>query len=117
VIFLHHATTGDGLLTALRFLSLAARRGCTIAELAAVMRPFPQVLENVRVAHKERLDDASEVWEAVRAAESALGSSGRVLVRASGTEPIVRVMVEAESEGLARAHADAIAERVRTALS
>ncbi len=117
VIFRQHATTGDGLLTAVRFLSLAARRGCSIAELAAVMRPFPQVLENVRVAHKERLEDASEIWDVVRAAESALGTSGRVLVRASGTEPIVRVMVEAESQSAARRHAEAIADAVRRALA
>ncbi|HZP89596.1 MAG TPA: phosphoglucosamine mutase [Actinomycetota bacterium] len=117
VIFRQHATTGDGLLTAVRFLSLAARRGCTVADLAAVMRPFPQVLRNVPVAHKERLEDASMVWQAVRAAESALGTSGRVLVRASGTEPIVRVMVEAEAERIALRHAEAIAEVVRSALA
>jgi len=116
VIFRQHATTGDGLLTAVRFLSLAARRGSTVAELASVMRRFPQVVRNVPVAHKERLDGAGDVWEAVRAAESELDGSGRVLVRASGTEPLVRVMVEAGSEDQARRHADALAERVRSAL-
>ncbi|MEW6058627.1 MAG: phosphoglucosamine mutase [Actinomycetota bacterium] len=117
VIFRQHATTGDGVLTAIRFLSLAAARGCSLAELASVMRRFPQVLENVRVAHKERLDDADEVWGAVRAAEVELGASGRVLVRASGTEPLVRVMVEAESEVEARRHAEALTAAVRAALS
>jgi len=116
VIFRQHATTGDGLLTAVRFLSLAARRGSTVAELASVMQRFPQVVRNVPVAHKERLDGAGDVWEAVRAAESELDGSGRVLVRASGTEPLVRVMVEAGSEDQARRHADALAERVRSAL-
>ncbi len=116
VIFRQHATTGDGLLTAVRFLSLAARRGSTVAELASVMRRFPQVVRNVPVAHKERLDGAEDVWEAVRAAESELDGSGRVLVRASGTEPLVRVMVEAGTEDQARTHADALAERVRSAL-
>lgn len=116
VIFRQHATTGDGLLTAVRFLSLAARRGSTVAELASVMRRFPQVVRNVPVAHKERLDGAGDVWKAVRAAESELDGSGRVLVRASGTEPLVRVMVEAGSEDEARRHADALAERVRSAL-
>ena len=67
---------------------------------------------NVEVAHKERLDDAREVWDAVRASEDALDGSGRVLVRASGTEPLVRVMVEAESEELARRHADSVAEHI-----
>jgi phosphoglucosamine mutase len=117
VIFRQHATTGDGVLTAIRFLSLAAARGCSVAELASTMRRFPQVLENVCVAHKEGLDDAGAVWEAVRAAETELGASGRVLVRTSGTEPIVRVMVEAESEEEARRHAEALSAAVRAALS
>jgi phosphoglucosamine mutase len=117
VIFRHHATTGDGLITAVRFLSLAKRRGVSVAELAATMRRFPQVLINVKVAAKDGLDGATEIWDAVRAVESELNGTGRVLVRPSGTEPLVRVMVEAESEDLARKHADAIAERVRSALA
>jgi phosphoglucosamine mutase len=117
VIFRDQATTGDGLITAVRFLSLATRRGIPVGELAAAMRRFPQVLVNVEVAHKERLDDAREVWDAVRSNEEALDGSGRVLVRASGTEPIVRVMVEAESEELARRHADSVAERIASALT
>jgi phosphoglucosamine mutase len=116
VIFRHHATTGDGLLTAVRFLSLAARRGCTVAELASAMRRFPQVMRNVPVAYKERLGEADEVWEAVRGVESELDGSGRVLVRASGTEPVVRVMVEAESDAAARTYADSLAEAVAAAL-
>ncbi len=117
VIFSEHATTGDGLLTAVRFLSLAARKQVGVGELAAAMRRFPQVLENVIVADRDRLADAAQVWEAVRGAEAALGEAGRVLVRASGTEPLVRVMVEAESEDIARMHADAIAEVVSSELS
>jgi len=117
VIFRDQATTGDGLITAARFLSLAAGRGVPVGELAAAMRRFPQVLVNVEVAHKERLDDAHEVWDAVRANEAALDGSGRVLVRASGTEPLVRVMVEAESEELARKHADSVAEHIASALA
>ena len=117
VIFRDHATTGDGLLTAVRFLSLAAARGVTVAEFASAMSRFPQVLLNVQVAHKERLDDAGAVWEAVRAAETELRGSGRVLVRASGTEAVVRVMVEAESEEEARQHASALAGAVRKTLS
>ncbi|HEY7661123.1 MAG TPA: phosphoglucosamine mutase [Actinomycetota bacterium] len=116
VIFRHHATTGDGLLTAVWFLSLAAERGVSVSELAAAMRRFPQVLRNVEVPRKDDLGDATGVWEAVRAAESQLDGSGRVLVRASGTEPLVRVMVEAETEDLARHHADTIAEHVASAL-
>jgi phosphoglucosamine mutase len=117
VIFRDRSTTGDGLITAVRFLSLAARRGIPVRELAAVMQRFPQVLVNVEVAHKERLDQAGEIWQAVRERESRLNGSGRVLVRASGTEPIVRVMVEAETEEIAREHADAVAQHVASALA
>lgn len=116
VIFADHATTGDGILTAVRFLSLAASTGRSVADLAAAMPRFPQVLENVRVAHKERLEEAAEVWEAVAEAERALDGGGRVLVRASGTEPLVRVMVEAETEERARRLAEGIAEVVARVL-
>jgi len=116
VIFREHATTGDGLLTAVRFLSMAARRGCSLAEFASTMRKFPQALVNVEVAHKDRLDDEAAVTGAVAAAEAELGDAGRVLVRASGTEAIVRVMVEAETEQQARRHAEELAEVVRTRL-
>jgi phosphoglucosamine mutase len=116
VIFREHATTGDGLVTAVRFLSLAVARDVSVGELANVMQRFPQVMINVEVADKERLDEAEEVWEVVRAREAQLDGTGRVLVRASGTEPMVRVMVEAETEELAREHAEAVAERVAAAL-
>jgi phosphoglucosamine mutase len=117
MIFRDHATTGDGLITAARFLSLAAARGVKVSELAASMRRFPQVLVNVRVAHKERLEDAAEVWDAVGEAEAELHGDGRVLVRASGTEPLVRVMVEAETEDAARARAEVVAAAIAAALA
>ena len=113
LIFRDHATTGDGLLTAVRFLSLAAGTGRTVAELADVMQRYPQVMENVRVRSLAELDGATPVWDAVRAAEEELSESGRVLVRASGTEPLVRVMVEAEKEDVARRHVETIAAEVR----
>lgn len=113
LIFREHATTGDGLLTAVRFLSLAAGTGRSVADLAGVMRRYPQVMENVRVRSLAELDGSDPVWEAVRAAEEELAEHGRVLVRASGTEPLVRVMVEAESEDAARRHAETIAGEVR----
>jgi phosphoglucosamine mutase len=116
VIFRRHASTGDGLLTAVRFLSMAAKRGCSVAELAAVMRRFPQAIRNVPVAHKELLQDAGRVWEAVRRAEAELDESGRVLVRASGTEALVRVMVEAGSKRQAEEHANALAAVVEDVL-
>jgi phosphoglucosamine mutase len=116
VIFREHATTGDGLLTAVRFLSLAAARGVTVRELASVMRRFPQVMVNVAVRDRDELDGATAVADAVAAAEADLGDSGRVLVRPSGTEPLIRVMVEAPTEDDARRHAEAIADAVRAAL-
>jgi phosphoglucosamine mutase len=114
VIFRQHATTGDGLLTAVRFLSLAAARGVPLAELAGAMRRRPQVMVNVRVAERDGITQARAVEEAVAAAEVALGGGGRVLVRPSGTEPLIRVMVEAETEATARQHADAIADTIRS---
>ncbi|GIV00071.1 MAG: phosphoglucosamine mutase [Actinomycetota bacterium] len=117
LVFAEHATTGDGILTAVRFLSLAARTGRSVAELARAMPRFPQVLENVPVAHKERLEEAEEVRAAVAEAERSLDGTGRVLVRASGTEPLVRVMVEAETEERARAVARELAEVVARALA
>ncbi|MGQ0670472.1 MAG: phosphoglucosamine mutase, partial [Actinomycetota bacterium] len=86
-------------------------------ELAACMRRFPQVLENVPVAEPSRLEGCEPVWDAVREAEAALGSSGRVLVRASGTEPLVRVMVEAATEEEAEHHARSLVRRVKATLA
>jgi phosphoglucosamine mutase len=116
VILRRHATTGDGLLTAAQFLTLAVRTGRRVSELGACMTRFPQVLENVRVGDRMALESAEEVWRAVAEAEQALGDRGRVLVRASGTEPLVRVMVEAATPEDARTHAQAIASVVRGAL-
>jgi phosphoglucosamine mutase len=117
VIFLEHATTGDGLLTTARFLSLAAARGSTVEGVASVMRRYPQRMVNVEVQDRGALEGATDVWDAVRAVESALGQEGRVLIRPSGTEPVVRVMVEAETEDLAVRHADALADVVARALA
>ena len=116
IIFLKHATTGDGLLTALQFFGLASGSGRTVADLAQAMTRFPQVLVNVEVADRDALEGSTRIWEAVRASEAALGDRGRVLVRASGTEPLVRVMVEAPTEEEAATHATAIAEAVSSAL-
>ena len=99
VIQLDRARTGDGLLTAVRLLEVVAATGRTVADLRAeAMTEFPQVLKNVRVESKDGLEDATGLWDAVRSAEDELGDQGRVLVRASGTEPLIRVMVEAASE-------------------
>jgi phosphoglucosamine mutase len=113
VIFLDQATTGDGLLTTVRFLSLARRRGVSIEELAAGMRRYPQVMENVRTGDARAVAEAPELAAAVGKAERALGLRGRVLVRPSGTEPLLRIMVEAETESEAREHAEAVARVAR----
>jgi phosphoglucosamine mutase len=116
VIFRDLASTGDGLLTAVRFLSLAALTERSVADLASVMHRYPQRMINVEVNDREGLEGATSVWEAVHLSESRLGNEGRVLVRASGTEPLVRVMVEAETEELASGHAEVIADVVRNSI-
>ncbi|WP_080799102.1 phosphoglucosamine mutase [Arabiibacter massiliensis] len=112
MIFLEHNSTGDGLVTALQFLAACKRAGKSIQEAASVMTRFPQTLINVQVNDKHAVDGNAAVQAAVAAAEAELGDSGRVLLRPSGTEPVVRVMVEAASAEEAERHAKAIAEVV-----
>jgi phosphoglucosamine mutase len=110
VIAADFAVTGDGPLTAVLLLDAMVRAGRPLAALAGSLTKFPQVLENVRVADRAGLDAATGFWAAVQAAESALGADGRVLVRPSGTEPVVRVMVEAADAAVAeRIAADLVA--------
>jgi phosphoglucosamine mutase len=113
IIMLDHATTGDGLLTALHLLATAAGQGVTLADLGRVMTRYPQVLVNVTGVDKARAARSPELATAVAAAEAELGSSGRVLVRPSGTEPTVRVMVEAKDHAYAKRVADTLAATVR----
>jgi len=115
VLFRDHST-GDGLLTGMRLLEVVAATATPLRELRRVMVDYPQVLRNVRVRVKERLPDAAPVWEAVRLMEKRLGNEGRVLVRASGTEPLVRVMVEAREAHEAAAIADDLVLVVRREL-
>ncbi|MEU5257713.1 phosphoglucosamine mutase [Amycolatopsis sp. NPDC021455] len=103
------ATTGDGLLTALRLMSRMAATGKSLADLAAVMNRLPQVLVNVPVADKAAVAGSSEVRDAVGEVEAELGEEGRVLLRPSGTEQLVRVMVEAPAQATAQAAADRLA--------
>jgi phosphoglucosamine mutase len=109
-----YATTGDGLLTALRLMGRMAETGKSLSSLASVMQRLPQVLVNVRVADKHSAVCATEVLEAVSTAEAELGDNGRILLRPSGTEQLVRVMVEAPDENVARRVADRLAEIVAT---
>lgn len=98
VILLEHATTGDGLITGLCLLDRMLTADKRLSELAAVVHRYPQVLRNVRVADREGLSASEAIWNAASSAEEDLGQDGRVLIRASGTEPLVRVMVEASDE-------------------
>ncbi|MCD0481956.1 phosphoglucosamine mutase [Streptacidiphilus sp. ASG 303] len=116
VILLDHATTGDGTLTGLMLAARVAATKQPLADLAAVMTRLPQVLVNVKGVDKARAHTSEGLAEAVAAAEAELGSTGRVLLRPSGTEPLVRVMVEAAEAGQARAVAERLAEAVRTHL-
>jgi phosphoglucosamine mutase len=114
LIFRQHASTGDGILTALKLLELLGRTGRSLAELAdEAMRRLPQVLVNVVVARPDRLGDAGAVWDEARAVELELGEAGRVLLRPSGTESCVRVMVEAPTHDEAERYAERIAAVVR----
>ena len=116
VLMLRHQTTGDGVLTGLQLLARLAEQRCTLADLASSVQRLPQVLVNVRGVDKSRADDEL-VLDAVRAAESDLGETGRVLLRPSGTEPLVRVMVEAADVDRARDVADRLAGVVRERLA
>ena len=114
MILLEHNSTGDGLMTAVQFLAAVKRTGKTVEEAVGVMTRFPQTLINVRVADKHAVGEDERVAEAVAEAERALGDDGRVLLRPSGTEPVVRVMVEALRQEDADAHAAAIAAVVES---
>ena len=117
VIMSEFATTGDGLLTGLLLVAEMARQKKSMAELASIMTVYPQVMINVKGVDKDRVSDHAVVQDAVRAVEAELGSSGRVLLRKSGTESLVRVMVEAQDAGSAHAHAESLAAVVKEHLS
>jgi phosphoglucosamine mutase len=117
VIMSEHATTGDGILTALHVLGRMAEKKAALASLAGVMARLPQVLVNVPGVDKSRADDDAVLAAAVAEAEAELGDTGRVLLRPSGTEPLVRVMVEAATADHAQQVADRLAGVVRSQLS
>jgi phosphoglucosamine mutase len=116
ILFPHLATTGDGLLTALVVLDVIRRAGKPLHELISDLKVFPQVIVNVRVKEKKPLEAIPAVAASIRRAEEELKTNGRVVIRYSGTEPLARVMIEAESEEAMRRNADAIANAIRNAL-
>ena len=116
IIFSHHATTGDGVLAGLQVACCLTAAGEPMSRLAHFFEPYPQVLISVPVGDRGGLEGARILWDEVEAAERRLGEEGRVLLRASGTEPVVRVMVEAAAETDARNEAERLAEAVRKAL-
>jgi phosphoglucosamine mutase len=118
LIFRDLATTGDGVLSGLLLLDLVVRARQPLAELAtAVMERLPQVLRNVPIRDRDALAGAEPVWAEVRAVEAELGGRGRVLLRQSGTEPLVRVMVEAPTEQAAAAAAERLVTAVTATLT
>jgi phosphoglucosamine mutase len=110
------ATTGDGLLTALRVMEIMARSGRPLADLVSDLKVFPQIIQNIRVREKTPFTQVPEIQRAIEAAQRELDGNGRVVVRYSGTEALARVMVEAESEEKMRRIAEAIADSIKRAL-
>lgn len=108
IIFRKYATTGDGILTAIKMMEVILEKKMTLSELAAPMKMYPQVLKNVRVTDKRAAQDDEAVQAAVKAAAEALGDDGRILVRESGTEPVVRVMVEATDKAVCEQYVDSV---------
>jgi phosphoglucosamine mutase len=116
-IFLDHNTTGDGLISALQVLSLMKRTDRPLSELAKVMSAVPQILLNVKVSKKPNLESIPDLQQAIAESEHRFNGSGRVLVRYSGTEPLLRIMIEGEQDSLIREEADRLARIVTAHLS
>ncbi|MFL5318752.1 MAG: phosphoglucosamine mutase, partial [Myxococcaceae bacterium] len=117
LIFLDHATTGDGTLAALQLLAVVCRKQKPVSELASIFEPFPQTLVNVVVQKKRELGELPEVMKLIKSVEQKLGSDGRVLVRFSGTEPKARVMIEGPEQKKNEQYAKEIANALVKALN
>ena len=113
IIFSKYASTGDGILTSLKMMEVMMARKKKMSELMEGLHIYPQVLENVRVTDKKAAQDDADVQSAVRAVTEALGDTGRILVRESGTEPLLRVMVEAETEEICKKYVDKVVDVVK----
>ncbi len=114
IIFLKYANTGDGVLTAIKMMEVMLKKKTTLSALASPMKMYPQVLKNVIVTDKQQTLDSEIVKKAVARATEELGNNGRVLLRASGTEPVLRVMAEAGTFSACEQHVDAIIESMRS---
>lgn len=114
IIFSKYATTGDGIITALKMMEVMLAKKKTLSELAAPLVIYPQVLKNIRVTDKTQAQDEADVKAAVEAVANALGADGRILVRESGTEPVVRVMVEAGSTEECEKYVDQVIEVIKS---
>jgi phosphoglucosamine mutase len=112
IVFLDHTTTGDGLVTSVEVMNVMMRSGKRLSELRAAVPRFPQVLRNVRVSTRHGVMDMPEIARAIAHAEAQLAAGGRILVRPSGTEPLIRVMVEAERQDQADAVAGEVADLI-----
>jgi phosphoglucosamine mutase len=116
MIFLDHSRTGDGLMSALQVLAIMARRERSLSELTADFQRFPQALHSIRVAEKKPLESLPTMQAAIRKVETELAGRGRVLIRYSGTEPVVRIMVEAEDEKRVREYAHHLVQELKRAV-
>ena len=113
IIFSKYASTGDGILTSLKIMEVMMARKKKLSELAEGFTVYPQVLTNVRVTDKKAAQDDADVQAAVKKVTEELGDTGRILVRESGTEPVVRVMVEAESEEICQKYVDMVVNVIK----
>ena len=116
IIFSKHATTGDGILTAIMLMEVILEEKKSLSELASGMRKYPQLLQNVKVTDKDKVLNNAEVLAEKEKITGELGESGRILLRASGTKPVVRVMVEAETDDLCREYVDRMVKVVENNL-
>ena len=116
IVFLDYNTTGDGMLTALQVLAIMQKKEVPLAELAKVMVPFPQTLRNIQVKNKKDFSQIPQIQRMIKECQKELGERGRILLRYSGTEPVLRIMIEGENEQTIVRMADAMAETVQKAL-